>query len=183
MNLIFGAKPPIKPGKSTTKVLYIILLGIALFLGGAVFLSRLIPADKPESPPALSSPVVEVNNLNTIISEVAVSYGFPPSVALRLSEYLLGNDFNGLYGGVGPFSVRPSHLEWVKGSILQGVLVNLEEPIQNSQVALFLLSRFQRSGYDPITSALIYCYGFPAIHERDKYSGFLRFMKGDDLDD
>jgi hypothetical protein len=183
MNLIINSKDP-KPLRSylNNPVLFLLLfVFLALVVSGiGLFLDRPTPPAAPASP---ANPISVVDPLQTAITEVAISYGFPSIIAIRLSNYLVANDFNGLYGGVGPFSVRPSHLEWVKGSILQGTLVNLEDPLQNSQVALFLLSRFQSSGYDPITACLIYCFGFPAIHERGKYSGFLKFMGGDDLDD
>jgi hypothetical protein len=101
-------------------------------------------------------------------------------LALRLAEFLGGEGINEKFGGVGLFSVKPSHLDWIGGRVLQGTEVDLEDPYQNAQVAMFLLSRYHGQGYSWETSALIYCFGFPAVHERDKYQDFIRFISGEE---
>jgi hypothetical protein len=110
------------------------------------------------------------------VREVAESYKVPVRLADGLIEYMAGQRFNEKYGGVGLFSVRPSHLGWIENSVLQGAIVDLEDPVQNAQVAMFLLSGFHRQGYSWESCALIYCFGFPAIHEREKYLDFINFL-------
>jgi hypothetical protein len=145
------------------------VLGFALFvsLGGDSQLGGEVVLERPEA---------EVWGGEFVVREVAEAYGVPPELALRVADFLRVNGINERFGGVGLYSVRPSHLEWIRGSVLQGTVVDLEDPIQNTQVAMYLLSGFHRQGYSWGSSALIYCFGFPAVHERGKYQDFLDFL-------
>jgi hypothetical protein len=177
--MVFVFKDKLK-GKIHQKIVFLSLVVVTVLFAVLVFVKGRWTVFTDES--------VEVSGTNTSVQvtgawtaddavwEVVDAYGVPRSLSGKLIEFLARQHFNDKYGGVGLFSVRPSHADWIKGKILQDTDINLEDPLQNTQVAMFLLSGFHASGYSWGSSALIYCYGFPAIHEREKYQDFLGFI-------
>ena len=170
MNIIIGSKGT--PVKFPIKRILLIIFcwGLLIGVGLAIYFSI-----RPDPVPIEVPGVLVSNPSFSIIEEVALSYGIPPGPMERFSEYLKDNDFNDKYGGVGLFSVKPSHLGWLKDSVLADTKINLEDPIQNTQVAAFLLKRFHDSGYSWQNCFLIYTFGFSAVND-NSYSGFLDFV-------
>jgi hypothetical protein len=117
------------------------------------------------SPPTLSD--------ESVISNVAQSYGVPSDQAVRLAQYLQNLGI----GGIGLFAIKQDHLGWIREQVLiNGVEMDLLDPIQNAQVAMSLLSKWHTSGYDWPSCFLIYVYGFQAIQEKDRYGSFLSYI-------
>jgi hypothetical protein len=114
----------------------------------------------------------------SVVAQVAQSYGVPVVPMERLADFLQENDFAGRYGGVGLFAIKPSHREWLRGSVLAGADVDLTDDVQNAVVAAWLLRRFRRAGYSWESSFVIYVYGFAALHEPEKVQGLIGYLFG-----
>ena len=146
-------------------VLVLILLGIDMWYR---------PKATKEPPHTLQEPPMVEDSVESIIGSIAPSYSVPVGPMVRFAGFLKDNQFNERYGGVGLFSVRPSHLDWVKENILKDTDLNLEDNIQNTQIACFLLNRFKGSGYSWIECFLVYTYGWGSIHDLDKHADFIK---------
>lgn len=179
MNIIIEPKGETVKEKEKTNP-----IGIALmFIFGAVaigffswhLISFFLRQNKPVEAPVEEPGFVIRIHAFSIVEEVALSYGIPAGPMGRLSRYFEENEFNAKYGGTGLFSVKPPHLGWLKDSVLEGTRIDLEDPIQNTQVAAFLLKRFYDSGYSWQNSFLIYAFGFSAVNN-DDYSDFLGYV-------
>jgi len=151
---------------------------ISSFLSLLILIGLFILFTGKDSTKVSNKDVVVVNttidNPFFVIDDVATSYGVPVGPMERFAIYLRDNKFNELYGGVGLFSVRPSHLQWIKDNVLKDTTTDLKDDLQNTQVAAFLLKRFHDSGYSWVECFLIYSYGFPAIHQTSKYQDFIK---------
>jgi hypothetical protein len=158
-------------------VCILIFFGIcADILRGRTYVEGFADAPAADAVPVASAPQGPVSaeaSPELVISAVAADYGVPPGPAFRLSGYLRGLESA---GGVGLFAVRQSHLRWIQEALLDGVAVDLEDAIQNAQVAMALLSRWHASGYDWPSCFLIYVYGFPALQKKEQYVPFLSYV-------
>ena len=170
MNHIFGyvvedRSQSVRP-RALWLVLAVVVLG--LLLVGVFWLYGVVSFGEED---------VEVNQV-IMTDEVAQSYGVPVVAFAKLALWFEENGFNERYGGVGLYCVKPGHAGWLSGSVLVGADVDLEDDLQNAQVAAFLLKKFHDSGYDWEGSFLIYVYGFPAVHDRGGHVDFLDFVFG-----
>jgi len=169
-----------KKAKKFNGAALLLALVLVLFIGLIFFLIKY--ASGEESSPKADAVVSETPSPGadfSAVEGVAESYGIPAGTMERLAGYLAEHDFNGQYGGVGLFSVKPSHLSWIKDSILADTQIDLEDPIQNTQVAASLLRRFHDAGYSWKNCFLIFTYGFPAVNSGDKYADFLSAVFGE----
>ena len=176
MNIFFNSK---KSAKGKIPALYIIYYAVCFgVIGGCLMAFTYFFFHHSSTP--VEAPVEEPGFIITIhafsvVEEIAISYGIPAGPMGRLSRYFEENAYNEKYGGIGLFSVRPSHLGWLKDSVLADTRIDLEDPIQNTQVAAYILRRFYVSGYSWQNSFLIYTFGFSAVND-DGYSEFLKYI-------
>ena len=168
MNIVLNAKG----GKVSGRKLYLFLLPFLVLVASVIFLMS-IDRSHHYAP---ASGVLVCEFPFSVIEEVAASYGVPPGAMERFAAYLADNDFNRRYGGVGLFSVRPSHVGWLSESVLADTRVDLDDPVQNAHVAAFLLRRFYDSGYSWPSCFLIYAYGFSSVNAGDGYKDFINFI-------
>ena len=129
-----------------------------------------VPVDIAQEPsiPVHTAPQA-VDPIEVVVTSVAESYGVPAAAMIRFSQYLQQDNFD----GVGLFSIKPEHIGWIQGSVLLNTDIDLEDDVQNTQIAAFLIRRFMDSGYSVEEAFLIYVWGFPAVHERDRHQDFL----------
>jgi len=117
--------------------------------------------------------IPELNSSPSVIELVAESYGVPAECMERLANFLSTDKSR--FNGVGLFSIRQEDLGWIQDKVLLETSLNLEDDMQNAQVAAYLLKRFHDSGYSWRESFLIYTFGFSAIHD-SKYQGFVNYI-------
>jgi hypothetical protein len=103
---------------------------------------------------------------------VAESLGVPSGPAVRLYEFLANSSFS----GVGPFRVKPTHVDWLRDEFVPGAEVNLEDPVMNANVALGLISKFHDRGYSWEQSFLIYVYGWGELAPATRSVGAVGFV-------
>jgi len=151
----------------------VIGIAVSLFVLGLFLFWVHLVLTNDYSPQAVQEPVETVESIELVVESVASSYGVPVGPMVRLAYYLQDNDFNGRYGGVGLYSVRPSHLDWIKDNVLKETTLDLENALQNAQVAATLLKRFNDAGYNWKACFLVYVYGFSALNEIEKYNTFM----------
>jgi len=111
----------------------------------------------------------------SVVELMANSYEVPAEYMKRLAEYLGINKSR--FGGIGLFSIRQEDLSWIQDRVLSETKIDLNNEMQNAQVAAYLLRRFHDSGYSWKESFLIYTFGFSAIHSSD-HQDFIYFVFG-----
>ena len=171
-------------GRSFLKALLYASPLIAIAVGIFIWFKVLSPSTpdevfiiEQELPYSVDIALHAVDPIELVVYAVADSYGVPAAPMLRLSEYLQQDRFD----GVGLFSIKPGHVDWVRDSLLMDTIIDLEDPIQNTQIAAFLLRRFMDSGYSVEESFLIYVYGFTSLSNREQFQDFLTtvFLDGE----
>jgi hypothetical protein len=129
----------------------------------------------------LGTATTEAQELD-VITAVADSMGVPAGPAVRLCEYLAGEEFS----GVGLFKVKPGHVGWLEERFVPGAEVDLEDPVMNANIALGLISSFHVRGYSWEQAFLIYVYGWGELAPDTMSDGakdFLGFVFGGDSDE
>ena len=175
MNIFFN---PIGKGTNNNNPFLDHIAGVflaLLFLAGIAIIAvhiRVVPSPAEE-------PVEVISPAFSIIEEVALSYGIPVSPMERLADYLRDNGFNEKYGGVGLFSVKPSHLGWLKDSVLADTKIDLEDELQNAQAAAYILKRFYDSGYSWENCFLMYVFGVSEVNAGDRHLDFISYLFGE----
>ena len=175
MNIYFGKTESFKSPNKFWVFGWGILLAVLVILPLVLF-SRAVGVSSVE----VSEETPASVSTFSIIEEVALSYGIPVQPMERLAEYLKVNGFNDKYGGVGVFCIKPSHLGWLSGSVLANTNINLEDELQNAQVAAFLLKRFRDSGYSWENCFVAYVFGVSAINSGN-YIDFVSYLFSEDL--
>ena len=158
---------------------YILAGVISLFILGYLKFEDRFSKPVIFAPQPAQEPSIVVGSIESVVDSIASSYGVPVGPMIRFAGYLKDNQFNEKYGGVGLFCVKPSHLDWIKDNVLRETVTDLEDNLQNTQAASFLLKRFKDAGYSWVEAFLIYAYGFPAIHETDKHQDFIKAVFSD----
>ena len=178
MNIFFSTEDKVVHSpRIGVKLIVVISIFVGLLLAMVLVFGSVSDFVFPGSVPVLEVRDVVVVPVPTfsIVAEIAASFGVPVRPMERLARFLKENDFNSKYGGVGLFCVKPSHLGWLEGSVLANTKINLEDELQNTQVAAFLLKRYHDSGYSWENCFVAYVFGVAAINS-GKYSDFILYL-------
>jgi len=180
MNIVFKPSDSTKDkvgsnfvGTSLKTVFLFLIFPLALSIGVTLFLYHVNARSSSIEVANDEELLIEFISSRSVIEMVSESYGVPSEYMERLADYLSANKSR--FGGVGLFSVRQEDLGWIQDKVLLETRLDLNDDMQNAQVAAYLLKRFYDSGYSWKESFLIYTFGFSAVHD-SSYQDFVNFV-------